>query len=176
MAVFARTAGDPAPVMSAIRTAVRELDASLAVYDVQTATSVIQQSVARPRFTTTLLSIFALIGVLLGASGIYGVLAYTVARRTQEIGIRRALGAPAVRLGAEVMSGGLRPVLAGLALGLVGSYWLARWWSSQLFEISPTDPSVYAAAAVGVLLVALAATIVPVRRALRISALEALRS
>ncbi|HVH54798.1 MAG TPA: FtsX-like permease family protein, partial [Vicinamibacterales bacterium] len=110
------------------------------------------------------------------ASGIYGVLAYTVARRTQEIGIRRALGAPPMVVAREVVGGGMKPVLVGLALGLIASYWTSRYWSTQLFNVSATDPQVYATVAIGVLLVGLAATIVPVRRALRVSPIVALRA
>ena len=175
LSVFARTQGDPAPVMTAIRTAVRELDPALPVFDVQTSQAVIAASVSRPRFTTTLLSIFAIIGIVLGASGIYGVLAYSVARRTREIGIRRALGASLSRVGWQVMMDGLKPVAVGTALGLAASFWMSRFWTSELFEVSPTDPVTYAAAGAGALVVALLAVLVPVRRALRIDPSGALR-
>jgi putative ABC transport system permease protein len=176
MSVMARVTGSPDAVISALRTAVRELDPSVAVYDVQTAETIIDRSVAGRRFTSLLLGLFAFIGLVLGASGIYGVLAYTVARRTQEIGIRRALGAPPMVVAREVVGGGMKPVLVGLALGLIASYWTSRYWSTQLFNVSATDPQVYAAVAIGVLLVGLAATIVPVRRALRVSPIVALRA
>jgi len=176
MSLVARVTGSPDAVISALRTAVRELDPSVAVYDVQTADTIIDRSVAGRRFTSLLLGLFAFIGLVLGASGIYGVLAYTVARRTQEIGIRRALGAPPMVVAREVVGGGMKPVLVGLALGLIASYWTSRYWSTQLFNVSATDPQVYAAVAIGVLLVGLAATIVPVRRALRVSPIVALRA
>lgn len=162
--------------MLGIRTTVRELDSSLALYDLQTADSVVQRSVARPRFTASLLTVFAGVGLLLGAGGIYGVLAYTVARRTQEIGIRRALGAPPSRLAGQMIGGGMLPVGLGLALGLVASYWATQFWSTQLFRVSPADPYVYAAVAVAVTVIAVGAMIVPVRRALRVSPLDALRT
>jgi len=176
MSLVARVTGSPDAVISALRTAVRELDPSVAVYDVQTADTIIDRSVAGRRFTSLLLGLFAFIGLVLGASGIYGVLAYTVARRTQEIGIRRALGAPPMVVAREVVGGGMKPVLVGLALGLIASYWTSRYWSTQLFNVSATDPQVYATVAIGVLLVGLAATIVPVRRALRVSPIVALRA
>jgi predicted permease len=163
-------------LMPAIRTAMRELDPSLALSDVQTVESVIQQSVARPRFTASLLGFFAGVGLLLGASGIYGVLAYTVARRTQEIGIRRALGAQPARLAREIIAGGMAPVAVGLSVGLIVSYWATRFWQAQLFQVSPADPLVYASVTTAVVLVALAAMAVPVRRALKVSPLTALRS
>jgi putative ABC transport system permease protein len=176
MSIVARTAGSTDTVIAALRSAVRELDPSVAVYDVQTAETIIDRSVARRRFTSLLLGLFALIGLVLGASGIYGVLAYTVARRTQEIGIRRALGAPPALVAREVVTGGLKPVLVGLVLGLIASYWTSSYWSAQLFNVSGTDPQVYLGVAIGVLLVGAAATIVPMRRALRVSPIVALRA
>jgi putative ABC transport system permease protein len=176
LAVFARADGDTGAVASGIRTAVRELDPTLAVFDVQTAADVIDSSVARPRFTASLLAAFAVLGLLLGATGIYGVLAYTVARRTNEIGIRRALGAPPARLARQVIAGGMVPVALGLVTGLALSYWTTRFWSAQLFGVSATDPRTYAEVALAVLAVAFIAMLVPVRRALRVSPLTALRS
>lgn len=176
MSIIARTNGSSDAVVTALRSAVRELDPSVAVFDVQTAETIIDRSVAGRRFTSLLLGLFAFVGLVLGASGIYGVLAYTVARRTQEIGIRRALGAPPSRVASEVVAGGMKPVIAGLALGVIVSYWTSRFWSTQLFNVSSTDPAVYAGVSAGVLLVALAATVVPVRRALRVSPIVALRA
>jgi putative ABC transport system permease protein len=175
MSIVARTTGSTDVTLTTLRSAVRELDPKLAVYDVQTAETIIDRSVARPRFTTLLLSLFAFIGLVLGASGIYGVLAFTVARRTQEIGIRRALGAPPSHLVREIVTGGMTPVVVGLAIGVVASYWTSKLWSTQLFGVSSRDPVVYAGVAFGVLLVGLAATIVPVRRALRVDPILALR-
>jgi putative ABC transport system permease protein len=176
MSIVARTTGSPDAAVTALRSAVREVDPSVAVYDIQTAETIIDRSVASRRFTSLLLGLFAFIGLVLGASGIYGVLAYTVARRTQEIGIRRALGAPPALVAREVVIGGMKPVLLGLLLGLIASYWTSRYWSTQLFHVSGTDPQVYVAVAIGVLLVGVAATIVPVRRALRVSPIVALRA
>jgi putative ABC transport system permease protein len=163
-------------MIPAVRAAVRELDPALPLFDVQTVDAVIDTSLARPRFTTLLLALFALIGALLGASGIYGVLSYTVARRTQELGIRRALGAPAGRLVADIILRGMQPVALGLVAGILGSFWATRLLATQLFGISPTDPSTYVLASAAVLLVALAACAIPARRALQISPISALRS
>jgi putative ABC transport system permease protein len=176
ISIIARIATPPEAAIGALRTAVRELDPSVAVYDIQTADTIIDRSVASRRFTSLLLGLFAFIGLVLGASGIYGVLAYTVARRTQEIGIRRALGAPPGAVVQEVVGGGMKPVLAGLVLGLITSYWTSKYWSAQLFDVTATDPRVYTAVAIGVLFVGLAATIVPARRALRVSPIVALRA
>ena len=176
MSIIARTKGSTDAALGTLRTAVRELDSSLALFDVQTADAIIDNSVARPRFTTLLLSLFAFIGLVLGASGIYGVLAFTVARRTHEIGIRRALGAPPSHVIREVVTGGMAPVGIGLVIGVLGSYWTSKLWSAQLFGVSGTDPVVYAGVSAGVLLVGLAATVVPARRALRVDPLVALRT
>jgi putative ABC transport system permease protein len=113
---------------------------------------------------------------VLGASGIYGVLSYTVARRTQELGIRRALGAPAGRLVSDIILRGMQPVALGLIAGILGSFWATRLLTTELFGISPTDPSTYVLASGAVLLVALAACAIPTRRALHISPISALRS
>jgi putative ABC transport system permease protein len=175
MSVIVRAA-QPDATLGLLRSTVRELDPSIALYDVQTAEAIIDQSVARPRFTTVLLGIFAFVGLILGVSGIYGVLAYTVARRTHEIGIRRALGAQSGRVVKDVVPVGLRPVAGGLTLGIAASYWTTQLWSAQLFGVSPLDPLLYAAVSAGVLIVSAAAAFVPVRRALRVSPLVALRS
>ncbi len=176
MSVLLRVAGSPEAMIPPVRAAVRDIDPSLPLFDVQTVESVIDRSVARPRFTTLLLALFALIGAVLGASGIYGVLAYTVARRTQELGIRRALGAPAQRLVTDILLRGMQPVAVGIIAGIIGSFWATRLLQTQLFAISPTDPATYALATAGVLLISLAACAVPALRALRISPVTALRS
>ena len=176
LAIFARADGDVDTVMTGIRAAVRELDVSLALFDVQAVNRVVDSSLARPRFTTWLLASFAAVGLLLGASGIYGVLAYTVARQTHEIGIRRALGAQPGNLARQVVAGGLVPVACGLAAGLLVSYWTTTFWSTQLFQVSATDPLTYGQVSAVFFGVALLATLVPVRRALRVSPLVALRA
>jgi putative ABC transport system permease protein len=176
MTVLLRVERAPESMIPALRAAVRELDPALPLFDVQTVDAVIDRSVARPRFTTLLLALFALIGAVLGASGIYGVLAYTVARRTQELGIRRALGAPAERLMLDILLRGMQPVALGLVAGIVGSLWTTRLLATELFGISPTDPGTYAVATAAVLMVSLAACALPAFRALRVSPLTALRS
>jgi predicted permease len=176
MAVFARVDIGLENASAAIRNIVRDLDPSLPVFDIQRLDVIVRKSVARPRFTTLLLTLFATIGIVLGGTGIYGVLAYTVTRRTQEIGIRRALGAPTRRLVGDVMRGAMPPVVVGLAAGLIGSYWTTRVLTTQLFGVSPTDPGTYVTTVVAVLVVAAFASLIPARRALRVSPLVALRS
>jgi putative ABC transport system permease protein len=176
MTILLRVTGTPEAMVPAVRAAVHEIDPALPLFEVQTVDAVIDKSIARPRFTTLLLALFALIGAVLGASGIYGVLAYTVARRTQELGIRRALGASGQQLVGDIVLRGMQPVAAGIATGIVGSFWATRLLATQLFGVSPNDPATYAVATSGVLLVSLAACAVPAFRALRISPITALRS
>jgi predicted permease len=176
MSVLVRVDGGVENATNALRQIVRDLDPRLPVFQVQTINTIIDKSVARPRFTTLLLTLFALIGVVLGASGIYGVLAYTVTRRTQEIGIRRALGAPTRRVVRDVVTGGMLPVAAGLVLGITGSFWTTKLLATQLFNVSPTDVRTYLVTVAAVIAVALLASLMPARRALRVSPIVALRA
>jgi putative ABC transport system permease protein len=176
MALLVRFESASQTLTPAIRGIVRQLDPKLPLYNVQTLDVIVARSVARPRFTTVLLSLFALVGVVLAATGIYGVLAYTVARRTHEIGIRRALGAAPGVLVRDVVVRGMQPVVVGLMLGLAASFWTSRLLQSQLFDISPTDRVTYALVAGGVILVSLIACAVPATRALRVNPIVALRT
>ena len=176
MSVLVRAESGVDNATTTLRAIVHDLDPGLPVFDMQTVDSIIDRSVARPRFTTLLLTVFALIGTVLGATGIYGVLAYTVTRRTQEIGIRRALGAPAGRLVRDIITGGMQPVVAGLAFGLVGSFWTGRLLTTQLFGVSAGDAATYAIAVFAVIIVSLLACVLPARRALRVSPIVALRA
>jgi putative ABC transport system permease protein len=176
MAIVIRVSGSPDAAIAALRSVVHDLDPRLPLFDIESMDAVLDQSVARPRFTTTLLVVFAIVGILLGAGGIYGVLAYTVATRTPEIGIRRALGAPATRILSDVMRGGLWPVCLGLAIGLLLSYWTSRALATEVLGVSGTDLTTYAVAVLAVFTVALVSCAVPAARALRVSPLAALRS
>jgi putative ABC transport system permease protein len=176
MSILMRISGSPDSAIAALRSAVHDVDPRLPLFDVEAMDSVLDRSVARPRFTTTLLLAFAVVGLLLGASGVYGVLAYSVATRTSEIGIRRALGAPASLIIRDILRGGLAPVAAGLASGIVVSFWTSRALATELFGVSSTDPATYLAATAIVLGIALLSCAVPARRALHISPLAALRT
>jgi putative ABC transport system permease protein len=162
--------------VSALRAAVHDADPRLPLYDVLSYDTIVEQAVARPRFTTMLLTVFAAIGVLLGASGLYGVLSYAVAARTSEIGIRRALGAPTRALVRDVLKGGFGPVLLGLLAGVVASFWTSQLLATELFGVSTTDAVTYIAAIASVAAVSLLSCLIPARRALRVSPLEALRT
>jgi predicted permease len=175
MTLAVRSAGDPATLARAVRGEVHALDPDLPVGGFRSMPDVVSASLARPRFTTVLLSIFAAVALLLAAVGIYGILSHAAARRAHEIGVRMALGAGS----ADVLRLFLRQTLAlagsGVALGLVGALALTRVLSGQLYGVSPSDPPTYAALAVFTLAVALLATWIPTRRAARVDPLSALR-
>jgi ABC-type antimicrobial peptide transport system permease subunit len=128
------------------------------------------------RFTSVILSCFAVLGLMLAAMGIYGVIAYLVAQRTQEIGIRLALGAPRAAVLWLVSSQGLRMALAGLAIGLLGTTLAARSLTKLLYGISELDPLTLGSASIVLIGVALAACALPARRAARIDPMQALRA
>jgi len=170
-----RTAGDPANFLAAIRQAVREVDVNLPLFDVKTQAEQASQSVAQERLFAMLLSFFGALALALAALGLYGVLAHSVAQRTQEIGIRMALGAETRHVLRLVIGQGMSLVCVGIAVGLVAAYWLTRWLSSWLYGVSVTDPLTFGAIALLLTLVALSACYVPARRATRVDPLSALR-
>ena len=137
---------------------------------------VVHGSMARPRFVMTLLGIFAGVALVLGAVGIYGVMAYGVAQRTGEIGIRMALGAGAAQVTRMVVGQGMLVALVGVGVGVVGAIGLTRFMESQLFGVSATDPITFAAVAALLSVVALVASYLPARRAAKVDPTEALRA
>jgi len=137
---------------------------------------VLRESVAEPRFRTLLLVAFAGMAVVLAAVGIYGLISYSVAQRTREIGIRMALGAQARQVMMPVLRQGFVLAVAGIAIGLAGSVLAARLLSSFLFGIEPSDPLTYALVSALLLFVTLLASFIPSRRALRVDPLTALRA
>jgi len=136
---------------------------------------VVGDSLVRPRFLSLLLGSFSVIALLLAAVGIYGVMAYSVSQRTQEIGVRVALGATTRNVLSMVIGQGLKLTVVGLAVGLTGSFLLSRVMASLLFEISPTDPLTFAMVGIGLAAVALLACFVPARRAAKVDPMVALR-
>jgi putative ABC transport system permease protein len=175
MSVVARVDGDPAAAAPAFRDIVRDLDPDLPVVGLRTMDDVVSTSVARPRFVATLLGLFGAVALLLGAAGIYGTLAYVVAQRTLEIGVRQALGARPVSVAGMVVLHGMLLVGAGVAIGTAASYWVTRLLSGLLFGVGPLDAATYAEALVVLVLVALTACALPALRAIRISPLVAMR-
>ncbi len=176
MRIAVRAAGDPRAIENSVRRAVWALDPQLAVSNLQTMEHAIRQSEAPRRFNTAVLSAFALGAVLLAALGIYGVIAFSVAQRTQEIAVRMALGAQPAGVLRLVLGSGARLAALGCLLGLAGAASFTRLMQSLLFDVSPFDPVIFAAGAVTVLLLALAASFLPAHRAAGIEPMEALRA
>jgi predicted permease len=176
LAVRVDAAADPAALAPALRAAVAAVDPTVPVGDVTPLGVVVDDSAARPRFTMLLLGAFALVAVLLGAVGIYGVVAAGVARRRREIGVRLALGASAGRVRGMVLREGAALAGLGVAAGLVGALAAGRLLRGLLFGVGPADPAVLLAVPVVLALVALAATLLPARRAARVEPLVVIRT
>jgi putative ABC transport system permease protein len=170
-----RTTNDSASVEGSIRNAVRELDSTLPVYNLRSMEEVVSKSMVQPRFLALLLATFSGIALFLAAIGIYGVMAYSVAQRTQEIGVRMALGARPLHVLRLVFKQSLLMLLIGTVIGLVGAFLLTRLMSTLLFEVTATDPLTYVSV-IGILtVVALLACYIPARRAAKVDPLVALR-
>ncbi|HEY2805590.1 MAG TPA: ABC transporter permease [Gemmatimonadales bacterium] len=176
MSVVARTAGDPAAQRAAVLQAIRTVDAQQPVFGVRPMTQLLAESGAARRFSLLLLTLFAGIALLLSAIGIYGVMSYSTAQRQQEIGIRMALGAVGKDVLSLVVGQGMRLVALGLMIGLVGAWALSRLLASQLYQITASDPLTFGAAAALLGLVAMAASVIPARRATRVDPMVAMRS
>jgi putative ABC transport system permease protein len=169
-----RTAG-PADLSAALRGIVREVDPDLPVANIRPMTQVVSGSIAHQRFVMTLMGIFAGLALLLTAVGLYGVLSYQVSQRTQEIGIRMALGAQAGSVIRLVVGQGMMLTLGGVGLGLAAAFVLTRLMSSLLFGVSATDPVMFSLISLLLVTVALAACAIPARRATRVDPIVALR-
>jgi putative ABC transport system permease protein len=170
-----RTDGDPLQQASTARNAVRSIDPALPAYSVTSLADVLGESVADRRFSMLLLAVFALIALFLAGIGLYGVVAYTVSQRTQEIGVRMAIGAQRSDVLKMVLGGGMKLALVGVAVGLVGAIVFARFVSTQLFGITPLDPMSYGVTVAVLLAIAALACLGPARRAARVDPLVALR-
>jgi putative ABC transport system permease protein len=176
MNFFVRSTVETGAITAAIRSAVRDLDPEMPIYDVSTMDQMIAESVSQPRFYMTLLGAFATLALLLAALGIYGVISYVVSQRTRELGIRIALGATRERVMRLVLNQGLALTIAGIAIGLAGSYWLARLISKLLFGVTPADPLTFGSVASVLLAVAWLASYLPARRAARVDPVVAMRA
>jgi ABC-type antimicrobial peptide transport system permease subunit len=171
-----RTKGDPKSILPAVRARVLALDRDQPVTGIQSMEDVLETGAAQPRFTTYLLGGLSATALLLAVIGIYGVIAYSVAERTQEMGIRIALGAERGNILRLVMRHGLALAAAGIALGLGAAFALTRLMSTLLYHVSVTDPLTFIAGPVLFLAVAALASYVPARRATRVDPVIALRS
>ena len=170
-----RTAGDPRPLTPAIREQVLAVDKNQPVYDVKTMDERIAVTLETRRFAVVLLGIFGALALLLAAIGLYGVLAFTVAQRTREIGIRMALGAQARDVLNMVIKQGMSLVLFGVVLGVAGAYALTRTMQSLLFEVSATDPMTFVLVPLLLAIVGFVGCCIPARRATKVDPLVALR-
>ena len=170
-----RTSNDSTPMESSIRNAVRELDSTLPVYNLWSMNEVVSKSVVQPRFLALLLAVFSGIALFLAAIGIYGVMAYSVAQRTQEIGVRMALGARPLHVLRLVLKQSLVMLVIGTLIGLAGAFALTRLMQTLLFEITATDPLTYVSVIGLLTVVALLACYIPARRAAKVDPLIALR-
>jgi putative ABC transport system permease protein len=173
--IVVRTAGRPEAALAGVRQKVREMDPELAVSNVRTMDEWIANGAAQPRLDTTLLAGFAAIALLIASIGIYGVLAYSVNRRTREIGVRMALGAQAGDVLRMVVREGMVVAVAGIAVGLIAAVAASRALSTLLFGVASRDPLTFGGVAALLSLVALLACYVPARRASRVTPMEALR-
>ncbi len=175
MTMVVRTTNDPHIVITAVQNEVHAMDRELPVFNVKTMDEYIAATVAAPRFNATLLVIFSAVALVLTIVGLYGVMSYSVAQRTNEIGIRMALGAQTRDVMRLIVSQGFKLVLVGLAIGLAGAFALMRVIASLLFGVTTKDPLTFAAVAVLLAVVALLACYIPARRATRLDPLSALR-
>ncbi|HEX9894072.1 MAG TPA: ABC transporter permease [Gemmatimonadales bacterium] len=163
-----RVAGDPAPVLAGIRAALRALDREIPLGNLRPLTEVVAGSLRQPRFLSALLTLFGGLALVLAAVGIYGVIAFLVAERRREIGVRLALGAGSARVVRQTLWRGLRPVLAGLGLGLVAAVLAGRLAANLFYQVKAADPLALGAAAVVLLLAGVVGCLAPARRAAKV--------
>jgi putative ABC transport system permease protein len=176
LAWIVRTRGEPYGISKAVEAELRQASGGLPVARIRTMQQVVSQSTARSDFNMLLLSVFAFSALLLAAIGIYGLMAYSVQQRTQEMGIRLALGADGHRVRNMVIRQGMRVVLAGVVIGIVTAFGLVRFITSFLFGVTARDPLVFALVPVVLSVVALVGVWLPARRAARVDPIVALRS
>ncbi len=175
LSVVIRTTGDPMSLMPAARGAVRSVDPSVPLVEPRRMTTLVSDSVAQPRFRSTLLVSFACLAVLLAVVGIYGVVGFNVGQRTHEISVRLALGAQRASVVGRIVRQELEPVVIGVAVGVAGAIAVGRAMRTLLFNVAPADPVTFIAMPVLLGAAALVACLVPSRRALDIDPANALR-
>jgi putative ABC transport system permease protein len=175
MRMVVRADAEAAALTRSVREQLSQMDREVPLSQVTTLNRALDATVAAPRMRANLLGLFAALAMILAAIGVYGVVAYMVGQRTQEIGVRRALGANAADVVAMLMREAMRPVSIGIALGLVGAAAMTRLLSSMLFEISATDVTTYAVACGVLATSALIASIMPARKALKVDPINAVR-
>jgi putative ABC transport system permease protein len=170
-----RTSPDPRALISAIKSAIHEVDPDQGVATIETMEERIAHAGAQSRVQAWLLTAFSVIALALACIGIYGVISYSVSERTREIGVRVSLGADRLRIFGQILRESMALAGAGVALGLLVSFALTRYLETLLFDIKPTDPAVYASVVIVMLIVGAAASYVPSRRAATVDPVVALR-
>jgi putative ABC transport system permease protein len=176
LAMAIRTRGDSRPVLNAIRAAVREVDANQPIQELTPATSYYAQAVDMPRFLAVLMGILAGLGLALAAVGIHGVLAFGVAQRRHELGVRLVLGARSVQLGRLIVGEGLILAAIGISLGIAGALLSTRVVRTALYGVDPVDPATFLAVITAVLVITIAATLRPARSAASLDPLDVIKS
>jgi ABC-type antimicrobial peptide transport system permease subunit len=174
LAWVVRTQTAPAASITPVQTALRQAT-GLPVSDVRTMGEVVARATSRQQFNMWLMTAFGAAALLLAAIGIYGLLAYSVEQRTQEIGIRLALGADAAGVRRMVVFQGLRLAVVGIVVGLAGAFGLTRFLSTLLFDVRASDPSIFTGVPIVLAIVALLAAWIPARRASRVDPVQAMR-
>ncbi len=170
-----RAAGDPASITREVREAIHEVDPNLPIVSVTTLSAQVNDSLGRQRAISSLTGFFGMLGLVLASVGLYGIMAYNVARRTREIGIRMALGAEKRDVWRMVVGQGFRLVIIGLTAGVLAALGVTRFLSSLLYGVRPTDPLTFIAVSVIFIAVALLASYIPARRAMKVDPMVALR-
>lgn len=175
LSLVVRTAGDPMAQANSIRALVHGIDANQPITGIQTMEGNVSQSIAEPRFRTVLLAIFAGIALALAAVGIFGVMSYSVAQHTRELGLRIALGSSRSHVLQLILAHGLRLTVAGVVIGLAATFLLTRYVSSMLFNVPPYDPMTLVGVVAVLFVISLCACYLPARRATLVDAMVALR-
>jgi putative ABC transport system permease protein len=175
MTLVVRSSGDPATLTSALREQIWAVDHDQPLSEIATMEQLFSKAVAPQRFNTLLVGLFAALALALATIGIYGVIAYSVTQRSQEMGVRLALGASSRDILRLVIGQAMRASLFGVALGLVAAFGVTRVMTTLLFEVSATDPFIFAGLSALLIAVALVASYIPARRATKVDPLVALR-
>jgi predicted permease len=175
ISLVVKTQGSPAQAAQSVKQIVRSVDPLQPMVDIRVMEEIVDRATIRDRFNLTLMGIFALVALVLASVGIYGVVSYAVSQRTQELGVRIALGASFTDVLGLVIGRGMVTALAGVAAGVVGAYALSRFLAGLLFSIKAADPLTFALVTVLILTVAFVANLVPARRATRVDPIRALR-
>jgi len=175
MTLMLRTNTEPTSLASSVRAVIRELDPQQPIGEISTMESLLSVSVARSRFSATLLAVFSIVALVMAAVGIYGVMSYSVSQRTHEIGVRMALGAQRSDVLKLMLAKGIVLGVVGVIVGLAASLALTRLMTTLLFEVTATDKATFAVVAIGLFVVTLLACYLPARRATRVDPLKALR-